>query len=172
MKRAFKALALACLLPAAAAALEITGAPAGVKGAAQADFTFGGLTVKGVAFEGGGVVLPVTEHNGKTYIDAKLLSKALYLKLENCFKNGCKPAKAGKAPAVKVEELRPLKSKTRVANAEVSFDGELLAVLGVMASKREADEYWVAFPDSLEFTPGLKEAVTKAVLEAWGRRRK
>lgn len=171
MRNAIKLAVLLWALPAAAAALEVTGtAPASVKGAAKADFFLSGLAVKGVSFEGGAVVLPVSQVNDRVYSDVKLLSRALYGKLETCFRSGCaRPGRAA-APAVKLEELKPLKSKSRVANAEVSFDGDLLVVLGVMASYRDPDEFWVAFPASVEFRDaGLKAAVERTVREAWAR---
>lgn len=155
-----------------AAALEVAGTvPERAKGAASADFNLSGVTVKGVAWENGAVVLPVTENKGRSYIDVKLLSRKLYSKLENCFKAGCPPpAKAPAPPAIKVEGFRPLKSKVRVANAEVSLDGELAVVLGVMVSSREPGTFWVAFPDSVVFSDGLKAAVEKKVRDAWDKR--
>ena len=73
-----------------AGALEVTGtAPAAVKGAPKADFTLSGITVKGVSWEGGAVVLPVTRVKARSYIDVKVLSRSLYSKLEACFTAGC-----------------------------------------------------------------------------------
>lgn len=166
-----KLLSLALLLLAAPAfALEVTAvSPAQIKGAAIGDFSFGPVTVKSVAWDKGAVVMPVTDNKGKKYTDIKLLSKALYGRLEKCFKDGfAKPAKAPAAPKVKVEALKALKSPARVANAELSFDGELLVVAGVMASRKEEGAFWVAFPPDLVFTDGAyKSAVESAVIAAW-----
>ncbi len=172
MKRAAEILCL-LLLAAPAAALDITAtAPAAVKGAAAADFTFAAFTLKGVKWEGEAVVLPVTENKGKTYTDVKLLSKGVYKRLEACFKAGCAPAKAKAAPKLKIEALKPLKSKARVANAELSFDGELLVVAGVMASSREPGTFWVAFPDAVDFLDGaFKASVESAVIAAWTKKK-
>jgi len=174
MKKLISALVL-CLAAQAAGALEITAvSTASVKGAAKADFTFGPLIVKDIAYEKGGVIMPFTENKGKTYTDIKLLSKSLYLKIEGCFKNGfTKPAKAPAAPAVKVDSFKPLKSPARVANAELHFDGDLLVVAGVMASKKEEGAFWVAFPPALVFTDGaFKSAVESAVIAAWVKKEK
>ena len=171
--RRLRSLAVLLLLAAPASALEVTGVtPAAVKGAARADFALGPLTVRGVSWENGAVVLPVTENRGKKYSDVKLLSKGLYGKLEACFRDGCRAAKAGAAPKVKVQALKPLKSPVRVANAEVSLDGELLVVAGVMASRKEPGAFWVAFPPDLEFTDGsFKSSVESAVIAAWTKKK-
>ena len=169
MRNIISILAL-CLAARSAGALEITAVnPAAVKGAAKADFTFGAIAVKAVVYEKGGVVMPFTENKGRTYTDIKLLSKTLYGKMEGCFKNGfTKPVKAPAAPVIKVDSFKPLKSKVRVANAEITFDGELLAVGGVMASSKEEGTFWIAFPPDLVFPDGaFKSAVESAVIAAW-----
>lgn len=174
MKKLISVLAL-CLLARSAGALEVTAvSAASVKGAAKADFTFGPVTVKDIAYEKGGVVMPFTENKGKTYTDIKLLSKSLYLKIEGCFKNGfVKPAKAPAAPVVKVNSFKPLKSPARVANAELHFDGDLLVTAGVMASRKEEGTFWVAFPPALAFPDGaFKSSVESAVIAAWTRKEK
>jgi hypothetical protein len=174
MKKLISVLAL-CLAAQSAVALEITAvSTAAVKGAAKADFTFGAITVRSIAYEQGGVVMPFTENKEKTYTDIKLLSKSLYGKIESCFKNGfTKPAKAPAAPAVKIDSFKPLKSPVRVANAEITFDGELLAVAGVMVSKKEEGAFWVAFPPDLVFPDGaFKSSVESAVIAAWAKKNK
>ncbi|HCC48135.1 MAG TPA: hypothetical protein DEQ38_08510 [Elusimicrobia bacterium] len=165
---------LFCLAAQAAAALEVTGVtPAGIKGASKGDFSFGLLTVKSVAWDRGAVVMPLTESGDRSYANIKLLSRGIYARLEACFKNGCaKPAKAPARPVLKVEALKPLKSTARVANAELSFDGELLVVAGVMASRKEEGAFWVAFPPDLVFTdPAFKSAVESAVIAAWTKKK-
>ena len=187
MRKALNVSVLFFGLAAGAAALEIAGTvPATVKGAPKADFNLSGLVVKNIAYENGAVIMPVTENKGRTYADVKLLSKGLYMKLEACFKDGCAKPAAGKAdkkseakpaakagPAIKVEEFKPLKSKVRVANAEVSFDGELTASLGVMASMKEPGVFWIAFPETLEFKEAaLKTEIENAVKTAWAKHQK
>ncbi|MEK7721317.1 MAG: hypothetical protein AAB359_02885 [Elusimicrobiota bacterium] len=172
MRKLISVLAL-CLAAQSADALEITAAStSAVKGGAKGDFTFGAITIKSIAYEKGGVIMPSTENKGKTYTDIKLLSKALYGKLEGCFKNGfTKPARAPAAPVVKVASFKPLKSRTRVANAEITFDGELLVMGGVMVSKKEEGTFWIAFPPDLVFPDGaFKSAVESAVIAAWTRK--
>ena len=169
MKRPLSLCAL-LLLAAPSFALEVTAvSPAVVKGAASADFTLGPVAVSSVTWEDGAVVMPFTENKGRKYTDIKLLTRGIYGRLESCFKDGFKaPAKAPAAPKVEVAALKPLRSKARVANAEVVFDGELLVVAGVMASKKEEGSYWVAFPPNLRFaSPAFKSAVESAVIAAW-----
>jgi hypothetical protein len=166
---------LACLAAAPAFALEVTGVkPAGAKGAALADFSFGAVAVSSVSWRGGAVVMPATEVNGRTYSDIKLLNRAFYARIEACFRRGCvRPAKPPKDPSFKVLALKPLRSKVRVANAQVSFDGDLLVVAGVMASRREPGTFWVAFPPELSFSsPSFKSAVESGVIDAWVKRGK
>jgi hypothetical protein len=171
MRRALE-LALLALLAAPAAALDPAAVkPAAVKGAARADLSFGPLTLRNVAWENGAVVLPVSEVKGRKYSDVKLLSKGLYLKMEACFKAGC-PAAKPSAPKVKIDSVKALKSPVRVANAEISLDGELLVTAGVMASKKEPGTFWVAFPPDIEFTDGaFKSAVESAVIAAWTKKK-
>ncbi len=168
MRRAIESALLALALCGPAAALEITAvSPAAVKGAAKADFTFASFTLKGVSFSGGAVVLPATEYKGRTYQDVKILSKALYTKLETCFKGGCRPAKAA-APKLSIAGFKPLKSRVRVANAELVFDGELSVTAGVMVSSREPGTFWVSFPPELAFPDAaFKSAAETAVIAAW-----
>lgn len=171
MRKAIEAALLGLALCGAAAALEITGvSPAAVKGARQADFTFSGVTVRGITFSDGAVVLPATEYKGKTYQDIKLLTRSVYSKIEGCFRNGCS-SKNGPAPKVKVEGFSPLQSKVRVANAEVVFDGELAVTAGVMASSKEPGAFWISFPAALSFRdPAFKSAVESAVIAAWAKK--
>ena len=175
MKKVIEVLVLCLAFQAAASALEITAvSTASANGVLSGDFTFSALAVKGVTYEKGAVIMPVTENKGKTYSDVKLLSKSLYGKMEACFKGACaKPAKAPVPPKVKIAALRPLKSKVRVANAELAFDGELLVVAGVMVSSKEPGTYWVAFPETLAFPDAsFRSAVESAVIAAWTKNHK
>jgi len=165
---------LFCLAAQAAGALQIAAVnPPQVKGAAAAEFSFGPFAVTGIGWEGGAVVLPATENKGRKYTDIKLLSKGLYGRLETCFRNGCSPVKTAVRPKARIEAVKPLKSPVRVANAEISIDGELLVTAGVMVSKKEEGAFWVAFPPALVFTDGaFKSAVESAVIAAWTRKGK
>ena len=173
MRRLASALLL-CLAAQSAAALQIAAVkPAQVKGAAAAEFSFGPFAVAGIGWEGGAVVLPATENKGRTYVDIRLLSKALYGRLETCFKNGCAPVRTAARPKAKIESLKPLKSPVRVANAEIVIDGELQVTAGVMVSKKEEGAFWVAFPPALVFTDGaFKSALESAVIAAWTKKGK
>lgn len=175
MRKVIEVLVLCLSFQAAASALEVSSvSTASANGVLSGDFTFSGFAVKGITYEKGAVIMPVTESKGRTYSDVKLLSKNLYVKIEACFKAGCaRSAKAAASPKVKVAALRPLKSKVRVANADVSFDGELLVVAGVMASAKEPGTYWVAFPETLAFADAaFKSAVESSVIAAWAKKTK
>ncbi|HBA61399.1 MAG TPA: hypothetical protein DCZ92_11405 [Elusimicrobia bacterium] len=173
MRNIIRALVLCALTASAASALDVTATePAAIKGAAKGDFSFKGLTVRGITWEKDAVVMPVTENKGRTYFDVKLLSKKLYGKLETCFKSGCaRPPARVPGPVVKVDAVKPLKSKSRVANAELSFDGELMVVVGIMASSKEPGTIWLAFPETVDFKDeALKASVEKSVKDAWGKK--
>ena len=72
---------------------------------------------------------------------------------------------------MKVDAVKPLKSKSRVANAELSFDGELMVVVGIMASSKEPGTIWLAFPETVDFKDeALKASVEKSVKDAWGKK--
>ncbi len=175
MRSRVSALLLAALLAAPASALEVTGvSPAGAKGADLADFSFGPVAVSSVSWRGGAVVMPATEVNGRTYSDIKLLNRAFYARIEACFRRGfVRPARPPRATVFKVLSVRPLRSRVRVANAQVSFDGDLLVVAGIMVSKKEPGAFWVAFPPELSFSsPSLRSAVESAVIAAWAGKRK
>jgi len=165
MRRTLEALLLCAALHVPAVS------PASAKGAAAADFTLGPLTVHGVAWQNGAVVLPATVYKDRTYQDVKVLSRSLYGKLEACFRNGCAPSRTAAAPKVKVAGFKPLKSPVRVANAEVTFDGELSVTAGLMASKKEPGAFWVSFPASVSFRdPAFKSAAESAVIAAWSKK--
>ncbi|MBI4801947.1 MAG: hypothetical protein HY796_05425 [Elusimicrobia bacterium] len=139
-------------------------------GSLKADFTFSGvLVVKNMAFEKNAVVMPVTAYKDRTYTDIKLLSKGFYMKIQACFARGeCASRTGAAAPVIKVEEVKLLKSRTRVANAEVSFDGELKVTFGVM--KNRSGELWVVYPGNFEVADAaFKSAIAKAVKEAYAK---
>jgi len=152
-----------------AGALEITAAaPAATEKGKAADFVFSGsVIVKNIAFEKGAVVMPVTEYKDRAYTDIRLLSKSLYEKLGACFSEK-KCAYAGKAakPKLSVLEVKPLKSKARVANVILAFDGELSVTFGVI--QKASGELWAAYPANFEVKdPALKDLIENKVKEAF-----
>lgn len=151
------------LLPAlSAGALEITSAaPAASAKGKTADFVFSGpITVKNIAFEKNAVVMPVTGYKDREYADIRLLSKSLYGKLESCFsKDKCAIAVKAPAPRLTVLEVKQLKSKTRVANVTLAFDGELSVTFGVI--RKASGEIWAAYPANFE----VKDRILKGLIE-------
>lgn len=161
-------------LASAAGAVEITRAELSGKPASpEADIVFScAIAVTNIAYKKAAVVMPLTAYKGREYADIRLLSKDLYRKLETCLSGGrCVSKAKAAAPAVRVERVKLLKSGTRMANAEVSFDGELQAVLGVMKSRYGG--VWVAYPPDFRVgDAALKRAIAKAVKDAYLRLQK
>ncbi|OGS07895.1 MAG: hypothetical protein A2270_02465 [Elusimicrobia bacterium RIFOXYA12_FULL_51_18] len=151
------------------AAMEITAAsPVKTENGKKADFVFiGSVTVRNIAFEKGGIVMPVTEYKDRTYTDIKLLSRSLYAKLEACFtKDKCVSGVRPPLPKLSVSEVKTLKSKTRVANVSLAFDGDLVVTFGVI--KKESGEIWAAYPANFEVADEtLKDLIEKKVAEGF-----
>jgi len=156
-------------LAANAPALEIiSAAPVKTPKGQTADFVLSGsITVKGIAFEKGAVVMPVTENKGRTYTDIKLLSKGLYSRLEGCFAKGkCASAGPYKLPELAVSKVQALKSPKRVANVTLAFDGDLVVTFG--AIKKYSGDIFAAYPDNFEVNDeALKGLIEKKVAEGY-----
>lgn len=169
--RTCAAAGLALMLASGAGAVGITGAElSGKPPSRKADLVFsGGLAVSNISFRGGAVVMPLTVYKDRSYADIKLLSKDLYRRIEACFSgSGCVQKAKAAVPAVRVDLVRPLRSETRLANAEVSFDGDLRVVLGVMKSRYGG--LWVAYPPDFRVTDArLKRTIAEAVKDAYAR---
>ncbi len=151
------------------AALDIISAsPVKTEKGKKADFVFSGsVTVRGIAFEKGAVVMPVTVNKDREYTDIKLLSKGLYAKLEACLaKDKCAAAGPFLMPKLSVSGVRKLKSPKRVANVTLAFDGDLVVTFGVI--KKASGEIWAAYPDNFEVrNDELKALIEKAVAEGF-----
>lgn len=143
--------------------------PAPAAGAGVIVFS-GALEVKGISFQKNAVVMPVTGYKGRTYADIKLLSKGLYTKIEACLSKGvCKNAPVA-VPKISVAGVKILQSKTRVANAEAVFDGELLVTAGVMNSSRKPGELWIAWPEIFKIkNAALKTKTEQLIKEAYAK---
>ena len=130
----------------------------------------GVIEVTGISFQKNAVVMPVTEYKGRTYADIKLLSKGLYAKVEACLSKGvCKNSPSAE-PKISVAGIKILKSKTRIANAEAVFDGELLVTAGVMDSSREQGELWIAWPETFKINSAeLKTRTEQLIKEAYAK---
>ena len=130
----------------------------------------GVIEVTGISLQKSAVVMPVTEYKGRTYADIKLLSKNLYAKIEACLSKGvCKNA-SGPEPKISVRGIKMLKSKTRVANAEAVFDGELLVTAGVINSSREPGDLWIGWPEDFKINNAeLKTRTEQLVKEAYAK---
>ncbi|KAF0126932.1 MAG: hypothetical protein FD189_1330 [Elusimicrobia bacterium] len=165
-------LLLPLLLAAPAGAAELTAWEIGSScpSVLSGDFVFAGaLEVRGVEMRPEGLFMPSEEFGGRTYRDVKLLSKTAYAALDAAFKAGAGKRKAGKKSGKvswTVKELRKMGGKSRKANIDVEFDGDLLVTAGLILSKRTGEKYWVAWPRYFVFLDKkLKKAVEKALLE-------
>ena len=163
--------ALLCvlLMPAGpASALEIVSAtPVKTENGKRADFVFAGsVTVRGILFEKNAVIMPVNEHGGRTYSDIKILSKALYKKIEACFfKKRCVAGGRVAPPKVSVRGVSRLNSDIRIANVFLSLDGDLSVTLG--AVRRASGAIWASYPDDFEVSDaGLRSSINSKVEEA------
>lgn len=173
MSTIFKSLALlvlsGCLTPLSAMVVSVE--PGSIKNNRQADMNLSGLIVRKVQWEDGALMMPVTVSNDRSYFDVKLISRELYLKMEDCFVNGCRestPADRPTLPVVKVEAIKKLNSKFRVSNIEISFDSSITVSVGIMAENYPDGTYWLSYPQSIDFaSPLLKEQTDNVVFGAY-----
>ncbi|MCK5583359.1 MAG: hypothetical protein KAI33_06190 [Elusimicrobiales bacterium] len=127
------------------------------------DFEFSKtIFIKGIEFKSGFLKMPLDGYKTKEYSNIKILSKGFYQKILNCF-NGetCKVSTGKKDILIKVEKIFPLKSPLRVANAEMSFDAELIVVFGIVKDRKKKDEIWLSYPKDFE----IRDKVFKNKLE-------
>ena len=128
------------------------------------------IEVKGINWKKNAVVMPVTEYKGRTYEDIKLLSKGLYAGVEACLSKGVCENPPGAEPKINVTGVKMLKSKTRLANAETAFDGELQVTAGVMNSSRDPGELWIGWPEDFKINnSALKAKAEKLIKEAYAK---
>lgn len=151
-----------------ARALEIVSAePIKTEQGKIGDFLFSGsVTVRGISFEKNAVVMPVTEYKDRTYTDVRILSKALYKKIEACFyKTKCAAKGNVSSPKVSLLSVSPLKSPVRIANVTLSFDGDLAVTFGAL--RRDSGELRTAYPSDFEVSdPAVRKLIDDKVAES------
>jgi len=127
------------------------------------DFEFSKtILVNGVEFENGFLKMPLDGYKTKKYSNIKILSKDFYRKIFDCFKlKECTVNRNKKDVLTKVENIFPLKSPLRIANANVSFDDELIVVFGIVKEKKDENKIWISYPKDFE----IKNEVFKNNLE-------
>lgn len=167
-----KALFLLTLLMPDAGAAELTAweIKASSPSVLSGDFSFAGaLEVRGVEMRPEGLFMPAEEFGGRAYRDVRLLSKTAYAALDAAFKAGAGKGRSGKKPAKvawHIRDLRKTGGKSRKANIDVEFDGDLLVTAGLVLSSRGGEKYWIAWPRSFVFTDKkLRKDVERALLE-------
>jgi len=165
------AAALCSFLCAGASALEITASADG-PGPGRKDFALSGVMViggvgvqAGLGAEGRAVVL--SDPSG--WRGLRILDRNFARKLLTAHGGGLPPAASGRRqPELKVVSASPLNSNFRIANVEIAFDGELLAVFGVVRRRGLGmDTYSVLPPDFLVLQDEeLNDRVRKLVVDA------
>lgn len=85
--------------------------------------------------------------SGREYPQVKILSKAVHDKIVKAIEEG-KVVPPEKVPPLKykITKFFPLRARVRKANAEVTFNEAITIVIGVMESRKEKGEYWIAWP--------------------------
>ncbi|MCG2725302.1 MAG: hypothetical protein L6420_03420 [Elusimicrobia bacterium] len=120
------------------------------------------ILIKGIEFEDGFLKMPLDGCKKKKYSNIKILSKDFYQKILDCFKiQKCVISAAKKDISLKVEKIFSLKSPLRIANANVSFDNELIVTFGIVKDKDKKDEIWISYPEAFE----IKDEAFKDKLE-------
>ena len=132
-------------------------------GGDKKDFEFSKtIFIRGIEFRNGFLKMPLDGYKKKKYSNIKILSKDFYYKISNCFEGEtCAINKEKKDILIKVEKIFPLKSPLRVANAEMSFDAELIVVFGIVKDRKKKDEIWLSYPKDFE----IRDKVFKNKLE-------
>ncbi len=139
-------------------------------GVLSGDFVFAGvLRVEGAEMRPEGLFMPGEEFGGRIYRDVKLLSKSAYLAVTGAFKAGPgrgKDKAAGGKVSWKITAVRRVNGKSRKANIDIDFDGDLLATAGLVLSNRAGEKYWIAWPRYFVFRDkDLKKRIEKAIIE-------
>ena len=157
------------------------------------DFEFSKtIFIKGIEFKSGFLKMPLDGYKTKKYSNIKILSKKFYHRILNCFKGEkCEAGGEKKDVLIKVEKIFPLKSPFRIANANISFDEELIVVFGVVketeargntaeagrqkqeirsqrseTATTDSDKFWISYPKAFEITNEVfKDKLEKLIKE-------
>ncbi len=117
-------------------ASEITSCKISPSGKAEMSFAQS-YTVKNIVMKDGKIVMPVEQHKERVYENIRIISKQTYERILSIFKTGkCVSAKKKTPVNFKVRSVRKLKSEYRIANAEVEFDEDIMAVFGIMRNRK------------------------------------
>ena len=160
-------LSFPAMIPAGISAMTVSIEPGTLKDNKQADMNLSGLILRKVQWEDGAVLMPVTIANDRSYNDVKLVSRDLYLKMEDCFINGCRessPADRPTLPSVRIDAIKKLNSKFRVSNIEVMFDNAVSVSVGIMAENYPDGTYWLSYPQSVGFASKVLQEHTDNVI--------
>jgi DNA-binding cell septation regulator SpoVG len=120
--------------------------------------------------------------SGRAYPQVTVHSKEAYDNILQAVKTGKTSGEKSKSIKFTISEPQILRSPTRRANVEVTFNDAVSVTVGVLKSKRQSgDPYWVGYPgrrpegggkyiNQVEVTnPKLKKAVESAVVEKFQR---
>jgi len=113
--------------------------------------------------------LPVVLYNNEAYEDIKILSKEIYVKIENCILSEGKIKKENnKEPEFKILAINKLKSEHRLFNISLLIDSDLVVVLGLVKNKNGG--MWIAYPDGFkilnkDYKKRLENFIIKSVYD-------
>jgi hypothetical protein len=117
---------------------------------------------------GGAVALPISNsRDGREFANIRIMNKNLYGKMMTNADRPC--AEDCQYPAVKVISARKLKPSARIANVEISFDGELAVTFGLLKARTKSGgvSYRMLTPDNFKFKfSALRKSVRELVIEA------
>lgn len=100
--------------------------------------------------------------SGREYPQVKVHTKEANDKILKAIETKKPSSEKPKSVKFKIGEIFHLRNpKTRLANVDITFNNEITVVVGVMRSKREGQEYWIAYPSRKDETTGkwLKQVI-------------
>lgn len=136
------------------------------------DFEFSKfISVKGIMIDGGFLKMPLDAYKKKRYSNIRILSKDFYDRISDCFEDSGRveieraKKEEKKDISLKVEKIFPLKSPLRIANAEISFDEDIIIVFGIVKDKEKKGKFWISYPGHFEIMNDvLKNRLEKLIM--------
>ncbi|HRY29731.1 MAG TPA: hypothetical protein P5079_06790 [Elusimicrobiota bacterium] len=119
--------------------------------------------------------------SGRAFPQVTVQSKKAYDNIVEAISSGQPSKDKAKTIKFRVEDPQILRSPSRRANVEVTFNDAISMTLGVLKSKREGQPYWIGYPGRRNaetgkyvnqvviINPKLKKAVEQAILDKFER---
>lgn len=104
----------------------------------KAEISFGQFyAVKNIAMKDGKIVMPVEQSKDRVYENIRIISRQTYERILSVFKKEKCISSNKKVPVnFKIRSVRKLKSDYRIANVEVEFDEDIMAVFGIIRNRK------------------------------------